>query len=183
MCRPCFQRAQRRYQNKEQTGTVTHPQQHEYTETSQDDSFLEDSSPEPISVDPLVYDQPEHVVQDQAVQVDRVQLVEIPGYKRAPFNSQLCIYANCSNIMNLRRIHVDIRATILQEKSFYIPRGSRVCEEHSNSVWQEIENNTRGVLTNFSVTMIKDMMDMLRKRKILLRMKPMKYQKSKIKRK
>lgn len=107
ICRPCFQRAQRRFQNNEEVSRQqpTHSDQHQPTEESRDETIQDDSTNEHHSIQ-----QPGLLVQDQAVQVDRVQMVEIPGYTRAPFNCQLCIYANCNN-RNLQRIHDDLRAT------------------------------------------------------------------------
>lgn len=96
-----------------------------------------------------------------------MQAIEIPGYIRAPFNSQLCLYNNCNN-RDLQRINVDLRTMILQEKSFYIPRGSRVCEEHSGIMWHDIETNTRRTSSTFSPAMIKDIMDILKKCKPFL---------------
>lgn len=104
-------------------------------------------------------------VRDQAVQVNRFHMIPLAGYRRAPYNTHSCIIAGCNN-RNLQRINIDIRALVLQEKCFYIPRGSRVCEEHSlNIVWQDIEMHTRIELNEFSGAHIKETMDILRTRK------------------
>ncbi|XP_041983269.1 uncharacterized protein LOC121736251 [Aricia agestis] len=157
ICRPCFQRAQRYVPQQQRAHTMDgNNQQPQIIEERHDEPVQEGNNS--ALAEPSIINQN---VRDQAVQVNRMQAVDLPGYLRAPFNSQLCIYAHCNN-NNLQRINIALRTTILQEKSFYIPRGSRVCEEHSNSVWQDIETNTRHVLSSFSPTMIKDMMDILK---------------------
>ncbi|XP_052743939.1 uncharacterized protein LOC128199252 [Bicyclus anynana] len=165
ICRLCFQRAQR-YGIRHQS-TVDVPDQTGEPNTS----AVQDMPMQIIVEENSIPDQPNLQVndnmRDQEVQVNRPQMIEIPGYRRAPFNTQLCLLADCTN-RNLRRIPIDIRATVLQEKCFYIPRGTRVCEEHSDFLWQNVENNTRRVYNTFSPTNVKDMMDSLRKHKVFL---------------
>lgn len=156
ICRPCFQRAERYDHHRPDAAEVA-----------------PDFAVAPVPEDEvnLVLDHSPEVnenVRDQAVQVNRFHMIPLAGYRRAPYNTHSCIIAGCNN-RNLQRINIDIRALVLQEKCFYIPRGSRVCEEHSlNIVWQDIEMHTRRVLNEFSGAHIKEMMDILRTRKIFL---------------
>lgn len=157
ICRPCLQRAQR-YASAQVN--ADNPAADPSDQSMQEDPAEEHSVPEqPI---------PNVNVQDREVQVNMLRMIPLPGYTRAPFNTHLCIIAACNN-RHLKRIHIDIRATVLQEKCFYIPRGTRVCEEHMlDSVWQNIESSTRRILSEFAPSHLKDMMDMLRTRKVFL---------------
>jgi hypothetical protein len=150
ICRPCLQRAQR------------------YSRPAPDDPSDQSMQEDP-AVDNALPEQPNVNVQDQEVQVNMSQMIPLPGYTRAPVNTHVCIIAACNNT-DLQRIHIDVRATVLQEKCFYIPRGNRVCEEHKveDSLWQNIEFLTRRVHSEFAPSHLKDMMDMLRTRKVFL---------------
>ncbi|KAH9638606.1 hypothetical protein HF086_003851 [Spodoptera exigua] len=154
ICRPCLQRAQRYASGQVNSDNPT--------AGPSDQPTQEDPAEEPAE-DPAE----EHTVpdRDREVQVDMMRMIPLPGYTRAPFNSHVCIIAACNN-RDLKRIHFDIRATVLQEKCFYIPRDTRVSEEHMlDTVWQNIESSTRRILNEFTPSHLKDMMDMLRTRK------------------
>ncbi|XP_045781800.1 uncharacterized protein LOC123878570 [Maniola jurtina] len=163
ICRPCFLRAQRYAANTQSTEDV--PDQSGENTSGQPAQLIQDVPMEVVIEENPVLGQPNVV--DQEVQVNRPQLIEIPGYKRAPFNSQLCVFADCINT-DLQRIHIDVRATVLQEKCFYLPRGTRVCQQHSELLWQSIDTSTRSVFNTFSAVQVKDMMDILRTRKVFL---------------
>ncbi|KOB74891.1 Vacuolar protein sorting-associated protein 13C [Operophtera brumata] len=133
---------------------------------------------------------------DQIEAVERAQPAQnfsrfpIQGFSRAPFNTRVCICKHCDG-GNLIRIDKTLRATILQEKNFYIPLGSRnrqnfeseektredfyiplgsrACEQHRfDPAWTDISLVVRHVYNFFTSRQVGEMLRLLQKKKSFL---------------
>ncbi|RVE49667.1 hypothetical protein evm_005642 [Chilo suppressalis] len=156
ICRPCFQRALRYSQRR----------------LRQEVPAVAGAEPA-VEVEPAVVAEPavgaepaldENV--EHGLPAQNVLRFPVPGFTRAPFNTRLCIFQNC-NGLQLTRINNILRSTILRDKSFYIPFGARVCEEHRfDPAWNDIPAIVRHVYALFSPRQVSDILRLLQTRKI-----------------
>lgn len=88
--------------------------------------------------------------------------VVMPTYKRAANTSRRCVFQNC-NDSSWFLIPDFIKAMLIKEHNFYLPRSSRVCRQHLfANTWHELPNAAVQT-SSFSVHQIEDLIELLKR--------------------
>ncbi|CAH2100929.1 unnamed protein product [Euphydryas editha] len=78
---------------------------------------------------------PTEIPQSESTSTVETQRIVLPDYRRAANSTHSCVFPNCSSNI-LHNISDKLRATILHNYKFYLPKLARVCSEHlSINIW------------------------------------------------
>lgn len=78
----------------------------------------------------------ENLIQPSAsTQPEPTQALELPNYRRAANSTHSCVFPNCSST-TFHNISDKLRATVLHNHNYYLPKLARVCSQHlTNNSW------------------------------------------------
>lgn len=81
---------------------------------------------------------------------------------RGKTSSTKCSFLSCSAEIDLRRMPMALRVSILKNKRIFIPAAGRVCPVHIEEIaWTDLDDGQ--LLHSFTVSHIEEMVDLLRK--------------------
>lgn len=87
--------------------------------------------------------------------------VQSSRYRRVPCTSSRCLIFGCQNTTR-RRLPSSLRANVLCKYNIYIPKDSRVCQEHLISFdWEQLQE-APNLCTDFSGAYLDDIIDVLK---------------------
>ncbi|XP_023940272.2 uncharacterized protein LOC112047391 [Bicyclus anynana] len=84
-----------------------------------------DAQPEPNQQSPSSEPQ-------QTTEQEPIQRVTLPDYRRAPNSTHSCVFPNC-NSNSFHNISDKLRATVLHNHKYYLPKLARICDQHLTS--------------------------------------------------
>ncbi|XP_045455076.1 uncharacterized protein LOC123664602 [Melitaea cinxia] len=96
---------------------------------------------------------PAEIPQSELTSTMETQRIVLPDYRRAANSTHTCVFPNCSS-NTLHNISDKLRATILHNHKFYLPKLARVCGEHlSINLWDTLYDSENSIQT-FTVDQI-----------------------------
>ncbi|RVE41837.1 hypothetical protein evm_013521 [Chilo suppressalis] len=96
------------------------------------------------------------------------QRIVLPDYRRAANSTHNCVFPNCSST-TFHNISDKLRATVLQNHNFYLPKLARVCNDHMTSnLWDTLFYSENSI-ESFTVEQIRIMVVDVRIRTGILR--------------
>ncbi|XP_023954035.2 uncharacterized protein LOC112057726 isoform X2 [Bicyclus anynana] len=93
-------------------------------------------------------------LKDPEVPKQNVYNVVLPNYRRAKINTHRCVFANCTSKGKLRSVYDNVRALVLNRHKYYLPKLSRVCDEHLAAHDWDILYDSPNSMDTFSVEQI-----------------------------
>ncbi|XP_045456110.1 uncharacterized protein LOC123665925 [Melitaea cinxia] len=96
---------------------------------------------------------PAEIPQSELTSTVETQRIVLPDYRRAANSTHTCVFPNCSS-NTLHNISDKLRATILHNHKYYLPKLARVCSEHlSINLWHTLYDSENSIQT-FTVDQI-----------------------------
>lgn len=93
---------------------------------NEDENLQEDESHENPQPEPIARSNTENLV--------------LPDYKRAANTGNHCVFSGCTNTGTLHSVSDQLRAIILSNHNYYIPKLARVCGDHlARNSWDSIQ--------------------------------------------